>query len=82
MKLFKNKIFIIVCSLIAISIFVNSIRGFLNNKNIFNIGVVTVEGTILESKEIVETLNSFYEKTTPILNRIRYDIIGFNFKQN
>jgi len=61
MKILKNKIFIIVCSLILLSIVFNSIKNFVINKNIVNIGVVNIEGTILESKEIVETLNYFNE---------------------
>ena len=59
MKIFKNKIFIIICSLVIISIFFSQLKKFINNRNIVNIGVVDIEGTILESREIIEKLNTF-----------------------
>jgi len=59
MKILNNKIFIVTCSLIVISIVFTIMKNFINNKNTVNIGIVDVEGTILESREIIETLNLF-----------------------
>ena len=56
MKIFKNKIFIIICSLVIISIFFSQLKKIINNRNIVNIGVVDIEGTILESREIINCL--------------------------
>ena len=59
MKIFKNKIFIIISILIILSIIGSFLNKIIKNKNIVNIGIVDIEGTILESREIVETLNDF-----------------------
>ena len=59
MKILNNKIFIVTCSLIVISIVFTIMKNFINNKNTVNIGIVDVEGRILESREIIETLNLF-----------------------
>ena len=63
MKIFKNKIFIIICSLVIFSIFFSQLKKIINNRNIVNIGVVDIEGTILESREIIDQLNTFNENT-------------------
>ena len=65
MKILKNKIFIIVFSLICISILITSIKNFINDRNVVNIGIVDIDGTILESREIIETLN-LYNKNNEI----------------
>ena len=59
MKIFKNKIFIIISIVIILSIIGSFLNKIIKNKNIVNIGIVDIEGTILESREIVETLNDF-----------------------
>ena len=61
MKIFKNKIFIIISIVIILSIIGSFLNKIIKNKNIVNIGIVDIEGTILESREIVETLNDFNE---------------------
>ena len=61
MKIFKNKIFIIISIVIILSIIGSFLYKIIKNKNIVNIGIVDIEGTKLESREIVETLNDFNE---------------------
>ena len=51
----KSKIILISIILVIVySIFFNS-----NSSNVFNIGIVDIEGTILESEKIVKTLDEF-----------------------
>ena len=63
MKIFRSNIFIILCSIGAISIVVTFFKDFINNRNVVNIGVVDIEGTILESREIIKTLNTFNDNS-------------------